>query len=173
MSEAQVQTFMKSHLHLLEMGLTLIGVGVHVRDSSGSDGYIDILARDSQGYHVIIEIKLQRSAAREGLQELAKYIRLYAEQTGLTSARMRCILVSSDWSELDAAFTELKPAFPCRLTGYKYKIGADGTPQDFALVLPRTSVDHLSLSPYHFLIVAENASSIEHETKKLEFRQNE
>lgn len=105
--EAHVRDFLKDHLELLESDLELVDVEVHVRDPEGSDGFIDILAVDKRDYLVLIEVKRERSAAREGLQELAKYARLFAEQSGLLISRLRCIVVSADWNELHAAFTVL------------------------------------------------------------------
>jgi len=165
-SELDVQTYLKANLEVLEPGLTLCGVDVHVRDDQASDGRIDILARDVRGYHVVIELKRHRSAAREGLQELAKYVRLLAEQSGLSISRMRCFIVSPDWNALHAPFATLKPVFPCSLMGYTYTIGSDGIPRNFEPVLARKPASVLSLAARHFMIAVEGDEAAEAELQR-------
>ncbi|HEX6902630.1 MAG TPA: endonuclease NucS domain-containing protein [Thermoanaerobaculia bacterium] len=164
--ELDVQTYLKTNLDVLEPGLTLLGVDVHVRDDQGSDGRIDILARDVRGYHVVIELKRHRSAAREGFQELAKYVRLLAEQSGLPISRMRCFIVSPDWNALHAAFAVLKPIFPCRLTGYTYTIGSDSIPRNFEPVSSRPPARALSLATQQFMIAVQNEEVAEEELQR-------
>jgi hypothetical protein len=166
-SELDVQAYLKTNLHVLEPGLTLCGVDVHVRDHRGSDGRIDILARDVHGYHVVIELKRHRSASREGLQELAKYVRLLAEQSGLSFSRMRCFIVSPDWDELHAPFAVLKPIFPCSLKGFTYTIDSDGVPRNFEHVLPRAAAPVLSLSTRHFTVAIEDMEAAEAELQRV------
>ncbi len=166
-SEPEVLRFLKDNLHLIEPGLVLVSTNAHVRDPAGSDGYIDILARDARGYHVIIELKRNRNAAREGLQELAKYTRLLAENAGLPQTRMRAIIVSSDWHELHAAFAELKAIFPVRLEGYRYSIGPDSVPCNFEPILPRPPTDPMSLSPRHFVLVCQTEPDAEEELRRI------
>jgi hypothetical protein len=165
-SELDVQAYLKTNLDALEPGLTLCGVDVHVRDDQGSDGRIDILARDVRGYYAVIELKRHRSASREGLQELAKYIRLLAEQSGLSFSRMRCFIVSPDWNALHAPFAVLKPVFPCSLTGYTYTIGSDGIPQNFEPVSSRAPAPVLSLAVRHFIVAVEGEEAAEAELQR-------
>lgn len=151
---------------LPRIGAAACGVDVHVRDDQASDGRIDILARDTRGYHVVIELKRHRSASREGLQELAKYVRLLAEQSGLSTSRIRCFLVSLDWNALHAPFAVLKPVFPCSLTGYTYTIGSDGIPRNFEPVLSRAPASVLSLATQHFMIAVEGERAAEAELQR-------
>lgn len=160
-TESEVRDFIKSRLHLLEPGLVLANEEVHIRDKLDSDGRIDILARDAKRRRVIIEVKLHRSASRSGMQELAKYVRLFQETCGLTPGRLRCIVVAADWSELHAAFTTLKRTFPCPVTGFKFRIGPSGEPVDFEEVLPRQPAPPITFAPRHFLLLVRPPHSVD------------
>lgn len=164
-NEAQVRDFFKDRLDLLEPDLTLVDVEAHVRDPNGSDGFVDILALDKRDYLVLIEVKRIRNAAREGLQELAKYAWLIAEQSGLSMTRLRCMVVSNDWHELHAAFSALEGTFPCKLTGYRYTLAAEGVPENIELVKPRPPVAAMSLCPNHFIVRVDSRKAIERKVR--------
>lgn len=124
-SEKQIRNFLKEHLSLIRPGLKLVDTEVIVPNAHGSPGKIDILARDTDGYHVLIELKANRHSSREAMQQSAKYVHLFAEQSGIARARLRSVILSTDWNELIAPFTELKRAWPCELIGYSFKISPD------------------------------------------------
>lgn len=166
-SETQIQTILKDHLNLIQPGLKLVDINVPVPNAHGSYGKLDILARDTEGYHVIIELKVNRKSSREGMQELAKYIHIYVAQNGISRARIRTVMLSTDWHELIAPFTELKPLWPCDLTGYRFEISSDGYPVNFEIVAPLPFVPHIDISPYHLIVLAKSDQAVEQKLKSV------
>lgn len=64
MREDDIRRYLARHLELLERGLTLLKEEFPLANPAGAGGRIDILARDSFGQFVLIEIKRSDKAAR-------------------------------------------------------------------------------------------------------------
>lgn len=71
---------------LIEEGLEVVGVEVPT-----DVGHIDILARDREGRHVVVEVK-RDVATHDAVFQLARYVELYRKR----GERARGILVASD-----------------------------------------------------------------------------
>lgn len=164
-SEKQIQNFLKEHLSLIQPGLKLVNANVLVPNDHGSPGRIDILARDTDGYYVLIELKTNRHSSREAMQQSAKYVYLFAEQNGIARARLRSVILSTDWNELIAPFTELKRTWPCELIGYSFKISPDGCAMNFEVVTPLPFLPSVDMSPYHFILLASDTQAVESKLK--------
>lgn len=164
-SEKQIQNFLKEHLSLIQPGLKLADTEVLVPNNHGSPGKIDIYARDTDGYHVLIELKTNRHSSREALQQSAKYVHLFSEQNGIARARLRSVILSTDWNELIAPFTELKRTWPCELIGYNFKISSDGYPMNFEVIMPLPFVPSVDMSPYHFIVLVSDNQAVESKLK--------
>ena len=133
--EAVIRDYLAAHLDLIETGLVLIDKEVELENTDGARGFVDVLARDSFGHCVIIEIKRSDSSARQALHELHKYVELIQTNHGLSDADVRCILVSTDWHELTPAFSSFKRRVDFSVDGYRLFIEA-GTPQRFQKIVP-------------------------------------
>lgn len=88
--ETDLQAALRSNIAQLESGLEITDGGMEKRVPSG---FIDILARDSQGTAVVIELKAV-TARRETLGQIAAYMADIAEETG---QRARGILIAPDF----------------------------------------------------------------------------
>lgn len=88
--ERDLEDQIVSHLDVLEPGLTLVS-----RQESSDVGRLDLLARDSDGRTVIIELKAGE-AKDSSIGQIARYIGWYAEREGKPP---RAILVASGFSE--------------------------------------------------------------------------
>lgn len=100
--------------------LTLIDTKYSIKNprKNGSDGQLDILAKDDYGNHVIIEVKRSDKAARQTLNELAKYTALFMEQMGLMEENIRCFVISTEWHELDLPLSYFSQAASVDVKGF-------------------------------------------------------
>lgn len=88
--ERDLEDQIVSHLDALEPGLTLIS-----RQESSDVGRLDLLARDSEGRTVIIELKAGE-ARDSSIGQIARYIGWYADKEGKPP---RAMLVASGFAE--------------------------------------------------------------------------
>ncbi|MBY5867833.1 endonuclease NucS domain-containing protein [Rhizobium leguminosarum] len=99
-NEAELRDHLAGELHLVEPGLTLLDTEYVLKNPNGSGGRIDILARDSFGHILCIEIKRSDNSARSTLNELSKYVSLLVEREKVLRELIRCVVVSTHWGEL-------------------------------------------------------------------------
>jgi hypothetical protein len=105
-SEAAIRDQLAQNLELIEPGLSLVGAEFHLKNAHGARGFVDILARDSLGNLVIIELKRSEATSRQAIHELFKYTMLLRAGHGVSVERLRCLLLSTSWSELLVPFSE-------------------------------------------------------------------
>ncbi|MTK04709.1 endonuclease NucS domain-containing protein [Micromonospora sp. CP22] len=74
--ENAVRDALASRLALIEPGLKCVATAYRLPSRVGAGGRIDILARDTTGSFVIIELKRTEAAAEVALHELHKYVEL-------------------------------------------------------------------------------------------------
>lgn len=106
LTEATIRDHLAGHLDFIETGLTLIEKEHYLPNISGSSGFVDILAKDRFNNFVVIEIKRSQQASRQTLQELFKYIALLKQNYHARDSEIRCIIISTHWSELLFPFSE-------------------------------------------------------------------
>jgi hypothetical protein len=99
-NEDELKNYIAVRLDLIEPGLTLVKTEYSLDNPDGSGGRIDILARDTFGHLVCIEIKRSDNSARGTLNELSKYVTLLVNRDRVPREMIRCIVVSTHWSEL-------------------------------------------------------------------------
>ena len=112
-SESKIRDFLADNLSFFEPDdyLDFIGKEFLVRSDIGADGRIDILAKDSFGNYVVIEIKKSNSSSRQALHELYKYVTLLRHDFEIPPENIRCIIISTEWHELITSFSEFKLSF--------------------------------------------------------------
>jgi hypothetical protein len=93
---------------LLEPGLTFLGAEHPVSDVSGETGYLDLLFRDRENWHLIVEVKVKASQIDEAIGKLGRHRRLFAEMNHIDPSRVRRLLACPDIPE--ARFPELREA---------------------------------------------------------------
>ena len=124
-NESALRDQIAQHLTDLEDGLELITTEYSLQSLDGAGGRIDILAKDSCGQTVIIEIKRSNETARQALHELSKYITLIQEQEGQARGELRCLLVSTDWHELLVPFSYFHTLADVDVEGKRLIVGQD------------------------------------------------
>ena len=126
------------NLFLLEDGLELLEIEHRLNNPIGAKGFVDILARDSLGNRVIVEVKRSDIAARHALHELYKYVALFKIVHGLRSHQLRLFLVATDWHELRVPFAEFCRTSDYQIQGFVIEIDEEGR---ITTVAPERVVD--------------------------------
>lgn len=138
--ENTIRDRLSENLKILEPGLTFIAKEFNINNNFGTNGRIDILAKDEFNNYVVIELKRSDQAARQGIHELFKYLSILSSQLGVSQNSIRAILVSTTWHELRVPFTEYLKITPYPTKGIQISIDEQGTP---------ISSKEISLAPEH------------------------
>ncbi|WP_116789541.1 endonuclease NucS domain-containing protein [Flavobacterium psychrotrophum] len=121
-TEAALRDYLAAQLNIIEFGLTLLEKEHYLRNVSGANGYIDILAKDLLNNYVVIEIKRSQQSSRQAIQELLKYIALLKQNYHARDSEIRCIIISTHWDELLVPFSELHYQTTLDIKGLKLKV---------------------------------------------------
>ncbi len=116
-SEARIRDYLANNINFISDDLTVIGkeykiaITTDKKWKSGQKvnirGFIDILAQDSDGNYVIIEIKRSEKTAREAIDEVLKYAYMLEAEFGVRESEIRIIIVSSEWDSLIGCHIDL------------------------------------------------------------------
>lgn len=156
LSEPQLRRYLAAHLDLIEPGLSLLKEEHRVTNEHGADGSIDILARDTTGDLVVIELKRSDQTARQALHEMEKYVALLATDQGVRIDRLRCVLLSTNWHELLVPFTRFVGHADFYVVGRLLLLGTDGLPVGSEVVqLPELDAG-LDACPLHLHLLFAN-----------------
>jgi hypothetical protein len=123
--EEDYQNFIVSNLDVIEPGLRLYAEQFHLPNHYGSRGFIDILCIDKFKNFVVIEIKNSGSAARNAPFEIVKYVSLLCMNHGLTSGRIRCIVISSIWDQLLVSLSKIRKTVDFPILGINFVLSND------------------------------------------------
>jgi hypothetical protein len=170
--EPELRDYIAGHLEVVQPGLTLVSKEHYLPNPLGSHGFVDILARDQSGLHVVIELKRSNQAARQAIHELYKYTALLKTQNGLGASHIRCLLISTDWRELLVPFAEFVRSVDYQVTGLQLHLSATGTPTGTSAVsLPEAPGDAAICPHYKIWLFQDDGirdSSIELLTAELD-----
>lgn len=134
--EARIRDYLAVNLKIVEPDLVLIQKEFPLPNPMGAGGSIDILARDSLGHYVVIEIKRSNQAARAALHELTKYVALLKASLGIRSEMIRALLLSTEWHELNVPFSEYQRACEVPTDGYLLFAAEDGVISEVKKYVP-------------------------------------
>jgi len=126
MNEATYRDWLYDHIEVIEAGLTVVGREFHLPNDEGTRGFVDVLARDTQGNWVIIEAKVNREAERSALNEINKYVALMRKNFGIPVEKTRCLVVSADWRELRLPVAQLLAISDFPVEGLHLELSDDG-----------------------------------------------
>ena len=135
-TEAELRDYLAEHLHLIEKDLQLRAKEYRLENSLGTTGRVDILASDRFAATVVIELKKTDQSARQALHEVHKYVALLKRERGLSTAQLRCMVVSVEWGELLLPFSEFVRSTPWVVDGYRLILDDQGVPTGSEKVSP-------------------------------------
>lgn len=156
MKESDLRDQLKINLSLIEDGLELVDDEFYLKNKIGTNGFVDILARDQKGRLVVIEIKISKHSERDAITELFKYIALLKQNMALKDSEIRLFVISTDWRELLVPFTEFHKNTAYTTCGLHVEIDDNAFPISIDhIVLPNLSVGR-KLIPRHWIQVYRN-----------------
>lgn len=120
MKEAEIKNYLAKNLHVISSELVLVKTEYKLENNVGTDGYIDILARDIYDNYVIIEIKRSKQSSRSAIHEIMKYVSLLKTTLHLKDSEIRVIIISTEWDELITPFCEWKEKVNLAIEGYQF-----------------------------------------------------
>lgn len=115
-------------LNLFESELSLISVEKYLKNSRGTKGFVDILAKDNLNRFVLIELKRSNAASREALHEVIKYFEGIKEEKSLKDNEIIVYIVSTEWKELRVPFSRFVNDVSFNVEGYFLEIDEDNNP---------------------------------------------
>lgn len=125
-SEAILRDNLLGKLTVLESGLKFVEKEKYLPSQIGTRGFIDILAIDSNGRYVLIELKRSDSSARQALHEILKYVEGVKENLAVKEDEIRVFVVSTEWRELLVPFSSLKSRVSFSITGFDLEVSPQG-----------------------------------------------
>jgi hypothetical protein len=160
-NENDIRDKLAERLELIEPGLELVSTNFHVTNSEGADGFIDILARDTTGVFVVIELKKAAGSSRQAMHEIGKYVDLLSRARAVPVARIRAVVISTTWHELLVPFSYYVHSSDFTLSGYELFLQADNlTPLRATEVIPLEPSADRPLTESQRRIVAESADAL-------------
>ena len=120
--EDTIRNWLAQNLSFIAPELSLIRTEFPLPDHIGSKGFIDILAKDVFNNFVIIEVKRANNSARDTITEILKYHALIKQKYKAKDGEIRIIIISTHWSEIIRAFSELVNNTTYAIKGYKIEI---------------------------------------------------
>jgi hypothetical protein len=151
MLENELRDLLAGQLEVLESGLRLEEIEKYIPNNLGTKSFIDLLAVDTGGRWVLIEIKRSDSAARQAIHEVLKYVEGVKQHLGTRDDEIRVMVVSTEWDELLVPYSRFIKETSISITGFKLEVD-QVTKKIFA-----TAIDPLPLSmgrvlsPWHEL----------------------
>jgi Endonuclease NucS len=103
--ESTLRDLLADRLDLVEDGLSFLNKEKYVPSELGTRGFIDILAKDSRGRWVLIELKRSGAAARQAVHEIYKYVEGVKAHLRARDDEIRALIISTEWDELLVPFS--------------------------------------------------------------------
>lgn len=150
-NESAIRDALLLDLSVVEPGLTPVAREHYLRNTSGASGFLDILARDSAGKLVIIEIKRTDAAAREAVQELFKYAALLRQNLLIRNVEYRLLLLSVEWHELLTPYSEFAVNSPYTISAGRIILDPSGALIGIEKLQPTLPPSQRRFSTRHFL----------------------
>lgn len=133
-SESDLRDLLALDITALEPGLVLRDKEKFIPNDLGTRGFIDLYATDTDGNHVLIELKRSDASAREAIHEVHKYVEGVKAHLGARESEIRVVIASTTWRELLVPFSRLMADTSLALRGLEVELRGDGL--HFAEVTP-------------------------------------
>ncbi|RZT58246.1 uncharacterized protein DUF91 [Sphingomonas sp. BK036] len=163
-NELELRDALAANLDLIEPGLQLLGKEYSVANPHGAAGRIDIIARDSFDHIVCVEVKRSDASARTGVHELSKYVTLLVDQERIPREMIRCVMISTDWHELNVPLSYFAVSAGVDVRGFIVKNVNGSLSLEVQPLLPLTFLPQLSpeIDLLHFAAAEDRLIYLKH-----------
>ncbi|RMO83536.1 hypothetical protein ALQ34_02300 [Pseudomonas syringae pv. maculicola] len=159
--ESIIRDKLAVNLEILEAGLQLLDIESYLPNRQGTRGFVDLLARDKNGKYVIIEIKRSKSASRDALHEVLKYLEGLKSNYSIRESELRVFIVSTEWDELLVPFSSFIKRISIVTQGFSLEVDSEHTPVRATPVSPLQLTEDRLFAPWHELNLYESKASLE------------
>lgn len=135
-NEATIRDKLVNNLNVIDNDISLLDKEVFLKNLKGTRGYVDILAKDSSGRYIIIELKRSDQASREALHETVKYFEAIKENKSLKDDEVIIYIVSTEWKELIVPFSRFVKEISFNVKGFELSVDTNGEPISARQVIP-------------------------------------
>lgn len=168
MKESQLRDLISFNITKLKSDLTLLKKEQYIPNEFGTNGFIDLYAKDKFGNHVLIEIKRSDAASREALHEINKYVEGVKRHFGVKDTEIHVIIASSEWGELLVPFSRFLNDTTFSLQGYEIVVTEDETDFHANLVNPLSISQGRFIAPWHDVYWYKDANALENGVRSIQ-----
>lgn len=149
MKESALRDMIAQNIHQLKSGLTLLQKEQYIPAGQSTTSFIDLYAKDTQGRHVLIELKRSAAASRQALHEVTKYAERIKSYLGVKDTELLIIIASTDWSELLLPFSRYAADSVFSVEGLQIVLNQDETDFTALSVNPLPLTQGRFIAPWH------------------------
>ncbi len=149
MKEKELKKLIKDNIQKLKPDLTFIDQELYIKVDNNTKNFIDIYATDQAKRHVLIEIKTSKTATREAIHEIIKYVENFKKAYGAKDSEIHVIIASTDWSELIIPFSRLVSEEIFSIEGLKINLNKEHTDFTTEKVEIIPSTNERVIAPWH------------------------
>ncbi|WP_415575154.1 endonuclease NucS domain-containing protein [Gluconobacter japonicus] len=136
-------------ISIIEKGLVALNTEEYIPASIGTRSFIDILAKDTRGRWVLIELKRSNAASRQAIHEIYKYVEAVKSHFGARDDEIRTIIVSTEWKELLVPFSRFVHDTSISVLGVKISVSESDKNITAETIQPLEVSSGRILSPWH------------------------
>lgn len=161
MNENAIRDLLAKDLSILGVGLELVKKEQYLPPELGTRSFLDILAKDSSGHWVIIEVKKTKAASREAAHEVFKYVEAVQRHFGARNDEIRAIVAAVEWSEMLVPFSKLRSETTIAVEGVQLTLNGEEATLKANPVEPVALTVGRYIAPWHELNVYHNKANLE------------
>lgn len=150
MTEDELREVLGAQIEILEPGLVLLDKEKYIPNKLGTRGFIDLVARDSRGQFVLIELKRSDAATRDAIHEILKYVEGVKAHLGARDHEIRVLIVSTTWTELLVPFSRFVVDSQIAVRGINLEINSQHH-LNATIVSPIATSQGRVIAPWHEL----------------------
>lgn len=158
--EEKIREKLAQNLDIFNADLKLIDQEEFLPNKKGTRGFVDLLASDSNLRYVLIELKRSKSASREAIHEVFKYIEGIKENKSLKNDEVVAYIVSTEWDELLVPFSSFVSQVSYEVKGFNLIVDDQFDPIEVSIIEPIKLENERFISDQHAVCLYTNKETL-------------